>query len=232
MPKLQEMLSPASSHGEDEFDEDSFSPRSRTRRGSSRSERDKDGDAALWDDDSGFEDELTDDLGSRNKPSKTKTRPSLARGAKSSQADDAFSSDLDDNADDLFSKPSRGRFGQTAHEPEATEMAVTEPFKRSAVIQAEHVTPASTPNRPDNFASAIEKLRSMGVDQFHLVPGLAAGQFLFVCQVEAAGESGTIHRFEAEAGDPTAAVADVMKQLSAWQADSSVTRTAGAEFRR
>jgi hypothetical protein len=109
----------------------------------------------------------------------------------------------------------------------------TEPFKaRSPIVQAEHVTPANTPVRPGTFASAIEKLRSMGVNRFHLVPGLESGHVLFVCQVEGTDASATVHRFEAEHSDPAAAVADVIKQLTDWQAESSVTKTAGAEFRR
>jgi hypothetical protein len=234
VPKLQEILSNASSHGDDEFDEDGFSPRSRSKRGSSRSDRDKEEDASLWSDESHLKDEFSDELGSRKS---SKSKSSLARNSKSKPADDGFGSDLKEDSDDFFNKP-RSRFGQPSKQSEATDMVATEPFKsRSPVVQAEHVTPANPPRATgrvgsDNFASSIEKLRSMGVDRFHLEPGLGAGQYLFVCQVEGAGESATVHRFEAEASDPTAAVADVTKQLAEWQAESSVTRTAGAEFRR
>jgi len=233
VPKLQEILSNTTSRGDDEFDEDSFSPRSRSKRGSSRSDRDKEDDASLWSDESDLKDEFSDDLGSRKSP---KSKTSLARNGKSKSADDGFGSDLKEDSDDFFSKP-RTRFGQSPKETEP-EMYATEPFKpKSPVVQAEHVAPANTPRATgrggsDNFASGIERLRSMGVERFHLEPGLAAGQYLFVCQVEGAGESATVHRFEAEASDPAAAVADVTKQLSEWQAESTVTRTAGGELRR
>jgi hypothetical protein len=231
VPKLQEMISSAtSSPGDDDFDENGFTPRARSKRGS-KSDRDKDEDAALWSDESNLEDEFSDDLGTKGKPSRSKSSPT--RNSKSTSEEDPFGSDLKEE-DDFFKKPTRSRLAQSAQrEPESKEMFATEPFKpRPQVQQAEHVTPASMPARSDNFASAIEKLRSMGVDRFHLEPGLGAGQYLFVCQVAAAGESGTVHRFEAEAADPTSAVADVTKQLAEWQAESSVTKTAGTQFRR
>jgi hypothetical protein len=230
VPKLQEMLSPASSQGDDEFDEDSFSSRPRTKRGASRSGREKEDDAALWSDESDFDEQFADDLGSKTKSARSK--PSLARTSRTKPAEDSTQSDPSDDSDDFFSKP-RSRFGQSQKEPEPTEMYATEPFKpRSQVQQAQHVEPAVPAARPDNFASALDRLRAMGVDSFHLEPGLAAGQYLFVCLVDGAGESATVHRFEAEAADPSAAVADVLKQLAEWQAESSMTRTAGAEIRR
>jgi hypothetical protein len=231
VPKLQEMLSPASSHGDDEFDDGDFAPRSRSKRGSSRLDREKDQDAVAWGEESDPADEFSESLGTRKS---SKSRPSLSRGGKPKPAEDSFASDLKEESDDLFSKP-RGRFGSTPKETETAEMYSTEPFKQqSPVVRAEHVSPASTPRATgrSDFASSLEKLRSMGIDRFHLEPGLAAGQYLFVCQVEGTGESATVHRFEAEAADPAAAVDDVMKQLAGWQAESSVTRTAGTEFRR
>ncbi|QDT54570.1 hypothetical protein Pan44_26030 [Caulifigura coniformis] len=231
VPKLQEMLSPASSHGDDEFGEDGFTPRARSKRGSSKLGRDSDPEAAPWDEVGGLEDEA-DEFG--GKPKSARSRSSLARGNKSKPADDSFGSDLDEEPDDFFKNPPRSRFGQSPKEPEAIEpMVATEPFKsRPSVTTAEHTTPAPSQARPDGFAAGVEKLRAMGVDRFHLEPGLEAGQYLFVCQVEAAGEAGTIHRFEAEAADPAAAVTEVTRQLSDWQAESSVTKTAGVEFRR
>jgi len=233
VPKLQEMLSPASSHGDDEFGDDGFTPRSRSKRGPSKSSRDNDPEAAPWDEAGALEDDTEDFSG---KPKSAKSRSTLTRGNKPKPSADSFESDLDQEPDNFFKNPPRSRFGQSPKEPEAIEpMVATEPFKsRPAVTTANHETPAVAPSqsRTDGFAAGIEKLRAMGVERFHLEPGLGAGQYLFVCQVEAAGEAGTVHRFEAEAGDPAAAVAEVTRQLSDWQAESSVTKTAGAEFRR
>jgi hypothetical protein len=231
VPKLQEMLSPVTSHGDDEFGDGDFTPRSRSKRSPSRSDRDTGDDAAPWGDESDPKDEFSDSLGTKKS---SRNRPSLSRSSKPKPAEDRFGSDLKEESDDLFSKP-RGRFGSTPKETETAEMYSTEPFKpQSPVVRAEHVSPASSPRATgrSDFASSLEKLRAMGIDRFHLEPGLAAGQYLFVCQVEGTGELATIHRFEAEASDPGAAVDDVMKQLAAWQAESTVTRTAGAEFRR
>lgn len=236
VPKLQELLSSAtSSHGDDDFNDEGFGPRSRSKRGSSRSDRDKEDDAALWGDESNPDDGFSEGLGTK-KPSKGRSS-SLARNSKPKPADgDGFGSDLKDDPDGFFSKP-RSHSG-SSKETESPEMYATQPFKsRSQVVPAEHVAPANSPRAAgrggsDNFASAIEKLRGMGIDRFHLEPGLGAGQYLFVCQVEGTGESATVHRFEAESSDPAAAVTDVMKQLTEWQAESSVTRTAEAGFRR
>jgi hypothetical protein len=243
VPKLQEILSNATSPDDDEFDEDGFSPRSRSKRGSSRSDRDKEDDAALWSDESDLKDEFSDELGSKKSP---RSKSSLARSSKSKPVDDGFGSDLKEETDDLFSKP-RTRFGQSPKETEATDMYATEPFKARSnpITRAEHVVPADT-GRPngrggsDTFASGIEKLRSMGIERFHLEPGLGAGQYLFVCQVlaelpKADPERNTIHRFESEAADPAAAVSDVIKQVTEWQAETSVVKRTvegPAEFRR
>ena len=181
VPKLQEILSNTTSHGDDEFDEDSFSPRSRSKRGSSRGDRDKEEDASPWGDESDLKEEFSDDLGSRKSP---KSKSTLARNGKSKPADDGFIYDLKEDSDDFINKP-RKRFGQSPKDTES-EMYATEPFKaKSPIVQAEHVTPANTPRASgragsDNFASSIEKLRSMGVERFHLEPGLAAGQYRVV----------------------------------------------------
>ena len=232
VPKLQEMISSTSTsdRGDNDFDPDGFSSRSRSRRGSSRTERDKEPDADLWSEEKSEEDGFSDDFGS--KPRSSRSKATLARNNKSKSSADSFGSDLEDDAGDaFFDKPSRPRFGQSTREPETLGTVATEPFKasRSNVMTAEHVTPA-VPPKADGFAASIERLRSQGVERFHLVPGLGAGQFLFVCELD--GESATTHRFEAEAADPTLAVADVMRQVAAWQAESTVTKTAGAEFRR
>src|SRR5689334_23494712 len=142
VPKLQEMLSPATSHGDDEFGDGEFTPRSRSKRGSSRLDRDKEEDAAPWGDESDPKDEFSDSLGSKKS---SKTRPSLSRNSKPKPAEDRFGSDLKEESDDLFSKP-RSRFGSPSKETETAEMYSTEPYKpQSPVVRAEHVSPANSP---------------------------------------------------------------------------------------
>ncbi len=75
-------------------------------------------------------------------------------------------------------------------------------------------------------------MKAIGGDRFHLVPGLTPGQFLFVCQFETAGESPTIHRFEAESPDPALAVSDVLRQVTAWQSENSIARPGVLELQR
>ncbi len=241
VPKLQEMLSSSSSsHDEDDFDIDDFDSRPRSKRTPAKSSRGRT-DADPWSAEADLEDDLLDDFGS--KPKSVKGRSTLTRNSRPKSLDAAADSELlDDSGDDFFSKPGRSRFGQNPREPEAVDMVSSEPFKsRTGVTTADHQTPApgtrsapptNSSARVDGFAAAVEKLRAMGGDRFHLEPGLAAGQFLFVCQMASSDQSGTIHRFEAESSDPAAAVADVLQQISAWQSESSVTKTAGTDFRR
>lgn len=233
VPKLQEMFASASaSHEEDdEFDRDGFSSRSRSKRATSKADREKGDDAELWGEEPGAADDLADDFG--GKPKSTKPKITLARGNKSKPADE-FGSDLAEKPEDDLFNNRRGRFGPTPKEPEAVETFAMEPFKsRSAVINADLKTPAPVRGGGSgSFPGAIERLRGMGVERYHLEPGLAAGQFLFVCQVEGNETAPTIHRFEAEANDPTIAVEDVLKQVASWQAETSVTRTAAAGTRR
>jgi hypothetical protein len=72
----------------------------------------------------------------------------------------------------------------------------------------------------------------MKIDRWHLESGSTSGQFLFVCIVDPQATSGTVHRFEAEHRDPTAAVDDVIEQILDWRSESSMTRTAGGELSR
>ena len=233
VPKLQEMLASASSsHDDDGFDPDGFSSRSRSKRPSSKADREKDADP--WGDDSAGANALEDeDFGSKPKSSKPK---SLASKSKLRPSDDELGSDLEEKPEDgLFRKRSgSGRFGPTPKEPEEIDTVALEPFKaKSPVINADLKTPAPVRGGGNgSFVAAIERLRGMGVERYHLEPGLGAGQFLFVCQVEGHETAPTIHRFEAEAGDPTIAVEDVLKQVASWQSETSVTRTAGAGSRR
>jgi hypothetical protein len=235
VPKLQEMLSSTSSHEDDEFDREGFGSRSKSKRGTSKSDREQEEDAGLWSEGAGLDEELGDDFGS--KPKSAKSKSLTARGGKSKNPIDDVDSELEEQpADDLFNRPSRSRFGQTPKEPNQIERVSTvDPFApRSAVTTADFTTPAA-PVRggaSGGFAAAIERLRTMGIERYHLEPGLAAGQFLFVCQVNVGGKDPTVHRFEAEAGDPALAVEDAMKQVAAWQAESSMTKTAGVETRR
>jgi hypothetical protein len=228
VPKLQELISSASPKADDDFDHEGFSSRSKSKRGS-KSSRDSLDDADPWGNEAEGSESLFDDLDEKPKTSKPKV--ALNR-SKSRGGEDEAAAELDAPADDPFGRPGRGRFGTNPREPEEVEMVSTDPFRnRSSVTTADFNSPSRTqpPARTDGFAESINRLRTLGVSRFHLEPGLSAGQFLFVCQLD--GESATIHRFEAEATDPAAAVNDVYQQVTAWQAEQTVSKTAGISGR-
>jgi hypothetical protein len=235
VPKLQEIVSSATSRGDDDLDGEGFSSRSKSKRGSSKADRFADEDADPWGDES-TKDALTDDdFSGKSKTSKS-SKSALSRlGRTKPGTEDRDSALADDKTDDLYNRAPRGRFGQTPREPDAIEPAASNPFSsRGSVATADFLsrspatggTGAGRSAAGSGFVTAIEKLRAVGIERYRLEPGLTAGQFLFVCQANPVAGDPAIHRFEAEANDPAAAVEDVLKQVGDWKATAGATRTA------
>jgi hypothetical protein len=65
---------------------------------------------------------------------------------------------------------------------------------------------------------ARRRLAELGIDQFHLEPGVTSDQYLFVCLLQPGGDDRVTQRFEAEAGEPLAAVEAVLGQIDGWLA--------------
>lgn len=78
------------------------------------------------------------------------------------------------------------------------------------------------PSRRDSLGAALtwtearRRLTELGIDQFHLEPGLQRDHFLFVCLFSPGDDPRVTHRFEAEAADPLLAVQDVLSQIDGW----------------
>lgn len=66
------------------------------------------------------------------------------------------------------------------------------------------------------WTEARRRLAELGIHEFHLEPGLERDQYLFVCLFTPGDDARVTHRFEAEAGDPLAAVQDVLSQVDGW----------------
>ena len=62
------------------------------------------------------------------------------------------------------------------------------------------------------------RLAELGIDRFHLEPGLDGDDFLFVCLLTPGGNPNVTRRFEAEATEPLAAVQNVLQQIEGWLA--------------
>jgi len=83
-------------------------------------------------------------------------------------------------------------------------------------------TPAEPPRRnpkankkseSPEWNQAIARLRAHGVERFLLTEGSEPGSFYFTCGLPPQGPQRMIRRFEAEAGEPIAAVSDVLAQI-------------------
>lgn len=66
------------------------------------------------------------------------------------------------------------------------------------------------------WTEARRRLTELGIDQFHLEPGLQRDHYLFVCLFSPGDDPRVTHRFEAEAADPLMAVQDVLSQIDGW----------------
>lgn len=86
-------------------------------------------------------------------------------------------------------------------------------------------------SQPDNFRTissatdqagrmtwlaAVERLNQFGIQQYRLQPGSRANLFHFSCFFTPPHNPRVYHRFEAEAGDPLAAVTNVLEQVESW----------------
>lgn len=79
-------------------------------------------------------------------------------------------------------------------------------------------TPAATAPASITWQDARRRLADLGIDQFHLEPGLESDQYLFVCLLTPGTDERVTQRFEAEAGEPLAAVQAVLTQIDDWLA--------------
>jgi hypothetical protein len=216
VPKLSKIVSSIGSDSDSDDESDSRS-RSRRRVADQEDEFSID-DAEPWDEAAHEE----DSFGRSKRP-----RPVLARASREesddfgSGRDDFATRDGDESSDESELASDRPRSRKNSGNP-------FEPT--NSVTQADFRT--STGGQRSDFAGAIRRLATLKVDHWNLEPGLTSGQFLFVCIVDPNATSGTIHRFEAENRDPTAAVDDVIQQISEWRSESTITRSAATESSR
>lgn len=85
------------------------------------------------------------------------------------------------------------------------------------VFSADPANPAATtPATQLDWRAATRRLQELGIDDYHLERGESFDSFLFVCSFEPAGSTNVVMRFEAEADQPLAAVADVLDQIDRW----------------
>lgn len=68
-----------------------------------------------------------------------------------------------------------------------------------------------------NWGAAVRRLNELGISDFQLAPGQRANQFLFACTYAPPEAPRIVHRFEAEAADPLAAVGEVLRQVEEWR---------------
>lgn len=65
------------------------------------------------------------------------------------------------------------------------------------------------------WRDAVRRLRSLGIEDYHLSPGRGE-EFHFACSYSPRNSPRVVHRFEAEAREPLAAVEKVLSQIDDW----------------
>lgn len=71
--------------------------------------------------------------------------------------------------------------------------------------------------KPLTWQAAVRRLGDLGIRDFQLKPGQGEGQFHFACTFTPPESPRIVHRFEAEALEPLAAVEKVIRQIEAWR---------------
>ncbi len=66
---------------------------------------------------------------------------------------------------------------------------------------------------PLAWKTAVRELKRLGISEYRLEPGSDPETFLFCCMLPSADKPRVVRRFEAEADDPLAAVAEVIRQV-------------------
>lgn len=77
--------------------------------------------------------------------------------------------------------------------------------------------PGSRSAAPASWTDAVRQLNNLGIHRFQLQPGNNAESFHFSCLHTPRNNPRVTHRFEAEAGEPLAAVQLVLEQIEQWQ---------------
>ncbi|MBX3441727.1 MAG: hypothetical protein KF774_04910 [Planctomyces sp.] len=225
VPQLSNIISSRNDDDGAEINRGRDSSRSRTRRRSSDIDSAEWDSAELWSDE---EDDLTDpdeDLlldeaprsrsgglasrSSRNGSGATQ-KPLTKPGGRFRGAivDDTL---LDDDPLADFDDPEPSNV-RTNRQPFASTSPSRTAMQDDSVLQT-----AGTRSSPGTFDAAIQRARKLGVERYHLEQGLSPDTYLFIALVDTAAASGAIHRFEAEARDPIAAVDDVIAQIADWK---------------
>jgi hypothetical protein len=134
--------------------------------------------------------------------------------AREERVEDAMQPDRRPGADaDRFSGGS-GAAMELGDEAPIRPFASESPFGRIARPQREE-TPAA--KQALTWSEAVRRLNDLGIQDFQLNPGQNANQFHFACTYTPPESPRVIHRFEAEAADPLAAVEQVLQQVKAWR---------------
>lgn len=98
---------------------------------------------------------------------------------------------------------------------EALESAVT-PTRTAAATGTPAVGSSAPRSTRMSWQQAVERLRQLGIQTYHLEPGATPNEFHFSCFYTPPDNPRITHRFEAEAAEPLRAVEKVMLQVEQW----------------
>ena len=132
---------------------------------------------------------------------------------------------LDDEAATPFGGKERQRRPEPADAPSRSELPRGRAFAGESPGDSPFATGGedrterepTTREKPLTWQEARRRLGELGIRDFQLNPGQGEGQFHFACTLTPAESPRIVHRFEAEASEPLAAVEEVIRQIEGWR---------------
>jgi len=127
---------------------------------------------------------------------------------------------------DAVDWPGAGPGGASAFGTPGRDTSDRESFERHPLVRPQESGGEST-GTTMTWKAARLRLAELGVEKFHLEPGLDGEDYLFVCMLAPGGDPNVTRRFEAEAQEPLTAVQDVLNQIDSWLAEQYAQRSQG-----
>ena len=181
-----------------------------------------------------YEEPVSADALARDRRARVRSRLAALAGTDQEQAPAAASAGSHAGADpivrdDAFADTTAAALVSAGPAPAAAERGARvapRPFPRHSEPSGN--VPAGDGSLPIGgseltWERAVQRMQELGIEDFALSPGAADQGFHFRCQLSDAGDPGVIHRFEAEAADPLAAVAAAIEQVEGWLEQTAST---------
>lgn len=143
-----------------------------------------------------------------------------AGGATNAQPQKTALAQNDAFADDgRAARPDREPAGNSAGEPATERSRPKSETRMTAGFDANRGGDPS--DEAKGLRAGIARLNALGITDYQWQPGDRDGEFLFRCRLASKHNPRMMQRFEAEAGEPLAALEKVLVQIDEWRAQRS-----------